>query len=404
MRFSKNKILIIGILGLLFCLTLFFSGVIVGRFSNVGSIPLIFQKEDSTLNILFKPFIQAWEIVHNQYLDQPVDDTKLMRGAIRGMMDSLGDPYSSYLDPDEFKEQNLPLEGEYTGIGAWVDTSGELLIIISSMPNSPAEKVGLEPGDKVVKIDNQNVTDLDPVLVLRKILGPANTIIHITVIRGESELLDFEITRAVIPIPSVETNLIDDKIGYIRLYTFGVNSYEEFTQALSQLIEDGAQYIVFDLRNNTGGYVDSAIDISSIFLEDKVVFIEEWGDGTIKNYKTEKDPTSVDIPLYVLVNEGSASASEITAGALQDYERAILIGKTTFGKGLIQYWIPLEDENGAIRISIAHWLTPNGRLIQDQGLSPDIEIGFTEADFNAGVDPQLQAAIDQIYGSGKRGC
>jgi carboxyl-terminal processing protease len=401
MRFSKNKIIVVGLFGLLFCLTLFFSGVIVGRFSRIGPLPIIFQMDEGTLNILFKPFIQAWEIVHDQYLDQPVDDTKLMRGAIRGMMDSLGDPYSSYLDPDEFKEQNSPLEGEYTGIGAWVDTSGELLIIISSMPNSPAEKAGLEPGDKVVKIDNLNVSDLDPVLVLRKILGPANTKIHLTVLRGESKLLDFEITRTVIPIPSVETDLIDDKIGYIRLYTFGVNSYDEFAQALSQLIEDGAQYIVFDLRNNTGGYVDSAIDISSIFLEEKVVLIEEWGDGTIKNYETKKDPISVVIPLYVLVNEGSASASEITAGALQDYERALLIGKTTFGKGLIQYWIPLEDENGAIRISIAHWLTPRGRLIQNQGLSPDIEIGFTEADFNAGVDPQLQAAIDLIYGNDK---
>ena len=397
MRFSKNKIIVFGIFGLLLSLTLFFSGVVVGHYANIGSISYIFQKDESTLNILFKPFIQAWEIVHDQYLDQPVDDIKLMRGAIRGMMDSLGDPYSSYLDPDEFKEQNLPLEGEYTGIGAWVDTSGEFLVIISPMPNSPAEKVGLEPGDKVVKIDNQDMTDLDPALVLRKLLGPADTNVLITVIRGESELFDFEITRAVISIPSVETNLIDGQIGYIRLYAFGANSYDEFKQSLSQLIEEGAQYIIFDLRNNTGGFVDSAIDISSIFLNDKVVLIEEWGDGTIKNYKTIKDPLSEDIPLFVLINEGSASSSEITAGALQDHERALLIGKTTFGKGLIQYWIPLEDENGAIRISIAHWLTPNGRLIQDEGLSPDIEVDFIEADLNAGVDPQLQAAIDLIY-------
>ncbi|MDO9545256.1 MAG: S41 family peptidase [Pelolinea sp.] len=360
------------------------------------STPLVFQKEENDLNSLFKPFNQAWEIVHDLYLDQPVDDIKMMQGAIRGMMDSLGDPYSSYLDPDEFKEQNYPIEGEYTGIGAWVDTSGDLLVIISPMPNSPAEKVGLEPGDEVIKIDNQTVTDLDPTLVLKKILGPADTKILITIRRQETELIDFEITRAIIAIPSVETKLIDGQIGYIRLYTFGVNSYDEFKQALSQLIDEGAQYIIFDLRNNTGGLVDSAIDISSIFLEDKVILIEEWGDGTTKQYKTIEDAISVDIPLYVLVNEGSASASEIAIGAFQDHERAVIIGKTTFGKGLIQNWIPLEGENGAVRISIAHWLTPNGRLIQNQGLTPDIEVDFTEEDFNAGIDPQLQSAIDKI--------
>jgi carboxyl-terminal processing protease len=401
MHLSKNKIIIIGILNILFGLALFFSGVIVGRSSSVGPIPLIFQEEEKTLNTLFKPFKQTWDIVHDQYLNQPVDNTKLVRGAIRGMMESLDDPFSSYLDPDEFRQQNLPLIGEYTGIGAWVDTGGEFLVILSPMPNSPAEIAGIEPGDKVIKIDNQDMTDIDPALVLRKLLGPANTKVIVTVIRGESELLNFEITRAVIPIPSVETNLIDDQIGYIRLYTFGVNSYDEFSTALSQLIESGVKNIIFDLRNNTGGYVDSAIDISSIFLEDKVVLTEEWGDGSIKNYKTKKDPISLDIPLYVLVNKGTASASEITAGALQDYERALLIGKTTFGKGLIQYLIPLADENGAIQVSIAHWLTPKGRLIQGEGLSPDIEIDYTEADLNAGVDSQLQAVIDLISGIDK---
>ena len=208
--------------------------------------------------------------------------------------------------------------------------------------------------------------------------------------------MEFKITRAVIQIPSVESELINGHIGYIRLYTFGVNSYDEFSTTVSELLKQGADNLILDLRNNTGGYVDASIDITSIFLKEKVVLIEEWGDQTTNDYMTTKDPITLDTPLYILVNKGTASASEITAGALQDYHRAILIGTTTFGKGLIQNWIPLQDENGAIRVSIAYWLTPNGRQIQGIGLSPDIEIEFTEDDYYAGVDPQLEKAIEVI--------
>jgi len=397
MQTSKNKIILIGVFCLLVTISLFFFGVIVGRYTSNTTIPvLIPQNGEKDIDTLFKPFNQAWEIVHDQYLDQPVDNVTLIQGAIRGMMESLGDPYSSYLDPQEYEEQSKSLEGEYTGIGTWVDTSGNLLVIISPMPNSPAEKAGMKTGDEVVKINNQDVTGLDPTAVLKKIVGPENTTVLITVKRDDTGLIDFEITRAVIPIPSVEAELIDENIGYIRLYTFGVNSYTEFKNEITQLVDKGATNIIFDLRNNSGGYVNSAIDISSLFLEKEVILFEEWGDGTTREYKTKKNPVFKDIPLYLLVNEGSASASEITAGALQDHDRAVIIGKTTFGKGLIQNWIPLQDQNGAIRISIAHWLTPYRQVIQDKGLSPDIEIDFTEEDFNAGIDPQLQAALDII--------
>ncbi|MCD6356167.1 MAG: hypothetical protein J7L66_02680, partial [Anaerolineaceae bacterium] len=222
--------------------------------------------------------------------------------------------------------------------------------------------------------------------------------IIITVIReGEVEPLVFVITRAVIPIPSVEDELIDKHIGYIHLYSFGLNSYDEFSSAIAELLEQGADSIIFDLRNNTGGIVDSAIDITSIFLpKDKVVLIEEWGNGTTKKHKTSKEPLALNIPLYILVNKGTASASEITAGALQDYERGILIGTTTFGKGLIQNWIPLVGENGAIRVTIAYWLTPHGRQIQDRGLTPDIEIEYSQEDYNANEDPQLNKALEII--------
>jgi len=397
MRFSKKILYIVSFFGFLGFIAIFLIGFLFGQSTHLNASTLLFMNKNSEMDDLFSPYLEAWEIVHDQYLEQPVNDIDLMHGSIQGMMGSLGDPYSAYLDPEQFREQNAPLEGEYTGIGAWVDTSGEFLVIVSPMPNSPAEDVGLKPGDVVKKIDNQDVTNLDPSLVLRKILGPENTQVLITITREEEpDLLEFEITRAVIPIPSVESELINEHIGYIRLYTFGVNSYDDFSLAVTQLLGQSADNLIIDLRNNTGGYVDSAIDITSIFLEEKVVLIEEWGDGTTKDYLTIKDPITLDTPLYILVNKGTASASEITAGALQDYNRAILIGTTTFGKGLIQNWIPLKGDNGAIRISIAHWLTPYGRQIQDMGLTPDIEIEFTETDYYNGVDTQLEKAIEVI--------
>lgn len=397
MRFSKKILFIVGFFGFLGFTAIFVIGFFFGQSTQINASTLLLFNENSKTDDLFSPYLEAWEIVHDQYLEQPVNDIDLMHGSIQGMMESLGDPYSAYLDPEQFREQNAPLEGEYTGIGAWVDTSGEFLVIVSPMPNSPAEDIGIKPGDVVKKIDNQDVTNLDPSLVLRKILGPADTQVLITITReGEPDLLEFEITRAVIPIPSVESELINEHIGYIRLYTFGVNSYDDFSLAVTQLLGQGADNLILDLRNNTGGYVDSAIDITSIFLEEKVVLIEEWGDGTTKDYLTSKDPIALDTPLYILVNKGTASASEITAGALQDYNRAILIGTTTFGKGLIQNWIPLKGDNGAIRISIAHWLTPYGRQIQDLGLTPNIEIEFTETDYYNGIDTQLEKAIEVI--------
>jgi len=397
MRLSKKILFIVGIFGFLGFVAIFLIGFFYGQSTQLNASTLLLMNKNSDVDDLFSPYLEAWEIVHDQYLEQPVNDIDMMHGSIQGMMGSLGDPYSAYLDPEEFREQNAPLEGEYTGIGAWVDTSGEFLIIVSPMPNSPAEDVGLKPGDVVKKIDNQDVTNLDPSLVLRKILGPADTQVIITIIReGEPDLLEFEITRAVIPVPSVESELKNEHIGYIRLYTFGTNSYDDFSQAVTQLLGQGADNLIIDLRNNTGGYVDSAIDITSIFLEEKVVLIEEWGDGTTKDYLTSKDPITLDTPIYILVNKGTASASEITAGALQDYNRAILIGTTTFGKGLIQNWIPLKGDNGAIRISIAHWLTPYGRQLQDLGLTPDIEIEFTETDYYNGIDTQLEKAIEEI--------
>ena len=375
----------------------FSAGFLVGS-SRLGTTNFnLFSSSDSELNSLFQPYRQAWEIIHEQYLNQPVDDTELMRGSIRGLMDSLDDPYSGYMDPDEFEILNNPIKGEYTGIGAWVDTSGDLLVIISPMPESPAEEAGILPGDKVVGIEGEDVTGVNPEIVLGKILGPAGTVVTLTILReGVEELLEFEIERALIPIPSVESEILDDNIGYLRLYTFGTNSAEEVRNEITAMLNKGIDGLVFDLRNNTGGLVDASVEIVSIFLENDIVLIEEWPDGSQREYKTTKKPIAPDIPMIVLVNNGSASASEITAGALQDSNRAELVGTRTFGKGLIQNWIPLTDDNGAVRITIARWLTPNGRQIQDDGLKPDHIVELTEEDLEERIDRQLDKAIELL--------
>lgn len=370
---------------------IFMSGALTGYLVRIN----LSHTGTKDFDELFQPFYQAWNIIHDQYLEQPVDDTALMQGAIRGMIDSLGDPYTAYMDPDEYREQNTPLQGEYTGIGAWVDTSGDVLIFVSPMPDSPAEAAGIKSGDVVVKIDGEDMTGIEPDLVLKKILGQAGTTVKITIQReGESEYLEFEIERAVISIPTVEQELLDNQVGYIHLYSFSTNSAEEFDTALESLLDQGATSMIVDLRSNSGGFVDTTVDITSAFLPSGTVLIEEWGDGTRNEYLASEEPIATDIPLVVLVDGGSASASEIMAGALQDQGRATLIGTTTFGKGLIQNWIPLINDSGAVRVTIARWLTPKEQQIQGNGLTPDIVVEFTEEDIEAGIDVQKQAALD----------
>ena len=350
------------------------------------------------LQTLFKPFWEAWQLVHDQYVDQPVDDTKLMEGAIQGMLASLGDPHTSYMDPDQYLQANMEMEGEYDGIGAWVDSSGDYLTIVSPMADSPAEKAGLKPGDRIIAVDGEDITDLDPELVIRRVLGPAGTTVTLTVLReGSDEPLDFEVTRAHITIPSVEGKMLDDGIAYVHIYTFGANTGSELDKILEDLMAQNPSGIIVDLRYNGGGYLQTAIDVASEFLpKGKVVLYEEYGDGTRDVHKTHDGGRVLDIPMVILVNEGTASASEVVSGALQDYGRAQLVGVTTYGKGSVQIWTPLSDEQGAVRVTIARWLTPNERQIDKVGLEPDVVAEMTEEDYQNGEDPQLDKAIEVL--------
>jgi carboxyl-terminal processing protease len=411
------RYLVIGIVALVLLAGTFSGGVIVGwalpgRNVNAAALPIsqppqgtpvAGQPTPTDTDTLFAPFWETWTIVHDQYVDQPVDDEALMRGAISGMLQALGDPHTSYMTPKEYLDANNELSGqEYEGIGAWVDITGEFLTVISPMSGSPAEKAGLKPGDVVIKVDQEDMTGIDGELVLKRILGEAGTDVTLTIMRqSEPETFDVTITRAKIIVPSVEGKMLDNNIAYVHVYTFGDKTTNELQTVLKDLMKQKPVGLILDLRYNGGGYLDTAIQVVSEFLPgDKIAMYEEFGDSNRREFTTQRGGLATDIPLVVLVNEGTASASEITAGAIQDYLRGKLVGVTTYGKGSVQNWIPLTNEQGAVRVTIARWLTPKERQINEVGLEPDYKVEITDADVEAGKDPQLEKAIQLLTPGG----
>ncbi len=357
---------------------------------NQGGTPTDLQSQ-------FAPFWQAWDLVHQNYVDQPVDDTKLVQGSIRGMMDALGDPHSGYWTPQETTDANMSMQGEYDGIGAYVDTRGDYLTITKPISGYPAEQAGLQMGDQIIAVDGTDVTGMDPDLVrMTKVMGPAGTDVHLTIHReGVDQPLEFTITRAHIVIPSVTSKMLDNNIAYIQITVFGDNTASNFHDQLSQLIAQNPSGMILDLRDNGGGYLDAGIAIASEFIDHGVIVTEQYGDGTKDPHNATPGGLATTIPLVVLVNGNTASASEIVSGAIQDDGRGKLVGVLTYGKGSVQNWIPLSD-GGTARITIAKWLTPNGRTIDKIGLTPEVVVTMTQDDYTAGRDPQLDAAVQLL--------
>jgi len=354
--------------------------------TNFDLLPSANSDETNTpkeLQEIFVPFWEAWSYIHAP------DDQTLMQGAISGMMDALGDQHSSYMNPDQFRQANIPMEGDYEGIGAWVDPTQEYLTVVSPMPGSPAEAAGLLPGDEVIAVDGDDMTGIDGNLVIRRVLGPAGSKVLLTIRReGVDDLFDVEITRSRIFIPSVEHSMLDNNLAYVKVMTFSDDTTEELRTGLEELLAQNPDGLILDLRNNGGGFLITAIEVASEFISEGIIIYEEYGDGSRKTFEAIEGGLATEIPLVVLINEGTASASEIVSGAIQDYGRAALVGNISFGKGSVQNWIPLENEGGAIRVTIARWLTPNERQIHEIGLTPDYLLALvSQAAIDAGFDP-----------------
>ncbi|MBK9601569.1 MAG: S41 family peptidase [Anaerolineales bacterium] len=395
----------------------FAGGFVTGQFVPVAGIPGIPGFEQPVISAeptispeqqaaiaadtqaLFAPFWEAWTIIHENYVNQPVDDMALMRGAINGMMQALGDKHSTYMDPTTYEQANSSLEGEYEGIGAYVDVTTTYLTITSPMPGSPAERAGLQPGDQVVAINGEDMTGTIAEVARSKIIGPAGTTVHLTVFReGEAALLEFDVVREKITIKSASGKMLENDIAYVQITTFGAKTTAELLETLTDLMAQNPKGIILDLRNNGGGYLQTSVEVISQFAGEGVALYEQYGNGERRTYDVLPGglATDTNIPMVVLINEGSASASEIVAGALQDYGRATLVGVVSYGKGSVQNWIPLSGDNGAVRITIAKWLTPNEHTIHEIGLTPDVFVEMTEEDYKAKLDPQLDAAIETL--------
>ena len=410
------KVILFVLIGVALLLGGFSGGFVVGHMFPLNSslsatlpgIPTISPEAQSStpqdLQTLFKPFWDAWQIIHTDYVDQPVDNTKLLEGAMTGMVQSLGDPHSEYMDPQVYKDATNELSGSFEGIGAYVDTSGTVLTITKPIPGSPAEKAGLKAGDKIIAVDGVDMTGVNPEQVRSKVIGPAGTTVHLTVQRpGQSAPLQFDIVRAKINVPSVSGKMLDNGIAYIQITDFGETTTDELKTTLTTLLSQNPKGLILDLRDNPGGYLNTAVEVVSQFVDHGPVVYEQSSDGSKKEYDAMSGGLATKIPMVVLINSNSASASEITAGALQDDGRAKLVGVVSYGKGSVQIRVPLSNNEGAVAITIAHWLTPKGTLIDKKGLTPDVYVPMKAADINAGLDPQLDAAsqtlLDMINGT-----
>jgi carboxyl-terminal processing protease len=401
----KRVILAAALVILLLCSSIFGAGC---SFVPKELVPEILAPEKkvpdlpSDLPPEFNTLSDIWKMLAKNYVDKDkLDAKKLSQGAAKGMMEALGDPYSLYLDPDMRKLEVSSLKGEFEGIGAVVGIQDKQLEIVSPYAGYPAAEAGLKAGDKILEIDGETTEGMTVSEAALKIRGPAGTEVRLLILReGNSKPFEVSIVRRKIIDVSVYSER-KDNIGYIRLTIFSQKTDTELTSALKSMLDEGkVDGIVLDLRNNGGGLLDVAIDVASQFLSDGVVVDVVDGDGKHSPYSVKQGGLATDIPLIVLVNNGSASASEVLAGALQDYGRAKLAGQKTYGKGSVQIISNLND-GGALHLTIARWYTPKGRPINGVGLIPDFSLELEGEELvNWAVDYlKNQAAIEsQLLG------
>jgi len=384
-----KKVSLVG--AILMSVVTFGVGIGVGN----GSIGISQNSSSSDLpnQLNYSSVSDVYSVLRKQY-DGKLDEQKLLDGMKEGLAEAAGDPYTEYFTSDQYKKFDEQLNGEgFSGIGAELGQDKDKnLIVVSPIAGTPAEKAGVKPQDIIAEIDGKTTTGLSIDEAVTKIRGKKGTNVKLTLVRGGEKAIELEITRDDIKVPSVESKMLDDGTGYLRITTFGENTGNDARQEAKKLKEQGAKKVVLDLRGNPGGVVDSAIDVASLWLPRGALVMEEKRDNTvIKTYTASGDSVFEGVPTTVLINEGSASASEIVAGALHDNKMAAkLIGVKSYGKGVVQGIEPLND-GGQLKVTVARWYRPNGQNIDKKGIEPDQKV---EAGANDTVDSdtQLQAA------------
>jgi len=322
-------------------------------------------------------FWEAWQAVSNKFIDrEKIDQKKAFYGALQGMVKSIGDDYTEFYSPQEAKIFNEDISGSFEGVGMEITVRRGIITVVSPLEDTPAWRAGIKSGDLILKINNEDATNLKLEEAVMRIRGPKGTKVILTIMREDfKEPKDIEIVRDVIVVHAVKFKMLENNIGYIKILNFGKNSVPEFYNAINDLLTKGANKLILDLRNNPGGFLESAVIISSWFLPkgDKVV-IEDFGGKSPQRIHRSLGPGILsNLPLVVLVNRGSASASEILAGALRDNLNVKILGEKTFGKGSVQEVVNLSD-GSLVKVTVARWLTPKGKLIEGKGIDPDIEI------------------------------
>jgi carboxyl-terminal processing protease len=358
----------------------------------------------------FQPFWDAYHTILERYAGGEIDRKALIEGAIRGMIESLEDPYSSYLTPEEYRESLQGISSQFEGIGAeigTVDGSGATsdcvtfgpdcrLVIIAPLDGSPALEAGIKAGDIISAVDGSSIDGLTIDEARDRIRGKKGTTVVLTIVRDGAEPFELSVVRDVITQREVTTrDLAGGTVAYIRLAGFSVSGAKELKSAVAAAVEEGTTKIVLDLRGNPGGFVTAARSVASQFIGSGPIFWQEDARGNQVETDAEEGGAATDpsIELAVLIDRGSASASEIVAGAIQDTGRGIIVGETSFGKGTVQQWTPLDDDNGGFRLTVAKWLTPDKRWIHQVGIEPDVKVDLETA---AGDDPILDAALDAL--------
>jgi carboxyl-terminal processing protease len=371
----------------------------VDQITQVASPQLANTESSTTEKVDFSPFWKAWSILDTNFVgassSEKNTDQKKVWGAIEGLAASYGDPYTTFFPPEDLKTFEDDIQGNFEGVGIEIDVKDGILTVVSPLKGTPADKAGMRAKDMIIKIDGKNTLGMSAQDATKLIRGPKGKEVIFTIVRDGAEK-EIKVVRDVIDVPIVISTKRDDGIYVIQITSFAANSADKFREALREFVNSGSDKLIVDVRGNPGGYLEAAVDIASWFLPaSDVVVSEDFGS---KNKPAEVFKSkgynifTKKLKMIMLVDGGSASASEILAGALKEHKVATLVGEKTFGKGSVQELIPLTD-NSSLKVTIAHWLTPNGVSLSKNGVDPDILIKLTDADRLAKKDPQLDKAV-----------